>query len=123
MKYHFLFTHLHYKVGVELSIRGYPADRQRCKPIQRVADNALRIIANVEKPATMHRIRQEMGVTSINTRGYDLRERAYFKYPTLRTWISDLVKQSIKNQTSTWVTGTARWIKRYCQTVGRGNTV
>ncbi|PVV01889.1 hypothetical protein BB560_003679, partial [Smittium megazygosporum] len=49
--------------------------------------------------------------------------RAYFKYPTLRTWISDLVKQSIRSQTSTWVTGTARWMKRYCQTVGRGNTV
>ncbi|PVV00969.1 hypothetical protein BB560_004630, partial [Smittium megazygosporum] len=34
---------------------------QRCKPIQRVADNALRIIANVGKSAPMHRIRQEMG--------------------------------------------------------------
>ncbi|PVV01414.1 hypothetical protein BB560_004167, partial [Smittium megazygosporum] len=96
---------------------------QRCKPIQRVADNALRIIANVGKSAPMHRIRQEMGVTSINTRASDLRERAYFKYPTLRTWISDLVKQPIRSQTSTWVTGTARWMKRYCQTVGRGNTV
>ncbi|PVV02424.1 hypothetical protein BB560_003124 [Smittium megazygosporum] len=64
-----------------------------------------------------------MGVTSINTRASDLRERAYFKYPTLRTWISDLVKQPIRSQTSTWVTGTARWMKRYCQTVGRGNTV
>ncbi|PVV02563.1 hypothetical protein BB560_002980, partial [Smittium megazygosporum] len=71
----------------------------------------------------MHRIRQEMGVTSINTHASDLRERAYFKYPTLRTWISDLVKQPIRSQTSTWVTGTARWMKRYCQTVGRGNTV
>ncbi|PVV01476.1 hypothetical protein BB560_004104, partial [Smittium megazygosporum] len=96
---------------------------QRCKPIQRVADNALHIIANVGKSAPMHRIRQEMGVTSINTRASDLRERAYFKYPTLRTWISDLVKQTIRSQTSTWVTGTARWMKRYCQTVGRGNTV
>ncbi|PVU99401.1 hypothetical protein BB560_005506 [Smittium megazygosporum] len=37
--------------------------------------------------------------------------------------ISDLVKQPIRSQTSTWVTGTARWMKRYCQTVGRGNTV
>ncbi|PVU90092.1 hypothetical protein BB560_006241, partial [Smittium megazygosporum] len=54
---------------------------QRCKPIQRVADNALRIIANVGKSAPMHRIRQEMGVTSINTRASDVRERAYFKYP------------------------------------------
>ncbi|PVU88374.1 hypothetical protein BB560_006376 [Smittium megazygosporum] len=96
---------------------------QRCKPIQRVADNALRVIANVGKSAPMHRIRQEMGVTSINTRASDLRERAYFKYPTLRTWISDLVKQPIRSQTSTWVTGTARWMKRYCQTAGRGNTV
>ncbi|PVU98320.1 hypothetical protein BB560_005690 [Smittium megazygosporum] len=96
---------------------------QRCKPIQRVADNALRIIANVGKSAPMHRIRQEMGVISINTRASDLRERAYFKYPTLRTWISDLVKQPIRSQTSTWVTGTARWMKRYCQTVGRGNAV
>ncbi|PVU90345.1 hypothetical protein BB560_006204, partial [Smittium megazygosporum] len=59
----------------------------------------------------------------INIRTSDLRERAYFKYPTLRTWISDLVKQPIRSQTSTWVTGTARWMKRYCQTVGRGNTV
>ncbi|PVV04299.1 hypothetical protein BB560_001206 [Smittium megazygosporum] len=71
----------------------------------------------------MHRIRQEMGVTTINTRASDLRERAYFKYPSLRTWISDLVKQPIRSQTSTWVTGTARWMKRYCQTVRRGNTV
>ncbi|PVV02500.1 hypothetical protein BB560_003043, partial [Smittium megazygosporum] len=96
---------------------------KRFKPIQRVTDNALRIIANVGKSAPMHRIRQEMGVTTINTRASDLRERAYFKYPTLRTWISDLVKQPIRSQTSTWVTGTARWMKRYCQTVGRGNTV
>ncbi|PVV02132.1 hypothetical protein BB560_003423, partial [Smittium megazygosporum] len=73
--------------------------------------------------AHMRRIRQEMGVTTINTRASDLRERAYFKYPTLRTWISDLVKQPIRSQTNTWVTGTTRWMKRYCQTVGRGNTV
>ncbi|PVV00340.1 hypothetical protein BB560_005284, partial [Smittium megazygosporum] len=77
----------------------------------------------VSKEATHAPNKTRNGSHHINTRESDPQERAYFKYPTLRTLISDLVKQPIRSQNSTWVTGTARWMKRYCQTVGRGNTV
>ncbi|OMJ16576.1 hypothetical protein AYI70_g6503, partial [Smittium culicis] len=42
------------------------------------------------------------------------RERAYHKWPTSKTWIVDLIKAPMKARMATWVTGSARWIKKFC---------
>ncbi|OMJ11382.1 RNA-directed DNA polymerase from mobile element jockey [Smittium culicis] len=86
----------------------------RCKPIQMEIDKAIRIVANVGKSAAMQRIRDELGISSVFMRTSTARERTYHKWPTSKTWIADLIKALIKAQMATWVTGSARWIKKFC---------
>ncbi|OMJ22266.1 hypothetical protein AYI69_g5459, partial [Smittium culicis] len=86
----------------------------RCKPIQSEIDKAIRIVANVGISAAMERIRDELGITSVLLRTSTARERAYHKWPTSKTWIADLIKAPMKARMATWVTGTARWIKKFC---------
>ncbi|OMJ11418.1 RNA-directed DNA polymerase from mobile element jockey [Smittium culicis] len=54
----------------------------RCKPIQSKIDKAIRMVANVRKPAAMERIRDELGINSVFMRTSTARERAYHKWPT-----------------------------------------
>ncbi|PVU93370.1 hypothetical protein BB561_003299 [Smittium simulii] len=41
------------------------------------------------------------------------RTRAFGKWASLRTWISDLIKCPYKHRCDTWVSGCARWTKKY----------
>ncbi|OMJ16579.1 hypothetical protein AYI70_g6501, partial [Smittium culicis] len=86
----------------------------RCKPIQSEIDKAIRMVANVSKSAVMKRIRDELGISSVFMRTSTARERAYHKWPTSKTWIADLIKAPMKARMATWVTGSARWIKKFC---------
>ncbi|OMJ14177.1 hypothetical protein AYI70_g8041, partial [Smittium culicis] len=86
----------------------------RCKPIQMEIDKAIRMVANVGKSAAMERIRDELGISSVFMRTSTARERAYHKWLTSKTWTADLIKAPIKAQMATWVTGSARWIKKFC---------
>ena len=95
---------------------------QRNAPIQKVADLALRTIAGVGRNCALSRLRSEFSVNSIFTKTSCLRERAHIKWPTLRTWIADLCKYTIKSKSSTWVSGTTRWINRYTNTTIKKNT-
>ncbi|OMJ11185.1 hypothetical protein AYI69_g9740 [Smittium culicis] len=71
----------------------------------------------------MERIREELGITSVFLRTSITRERAIIKWPASKTWIADLINKPIKAQKSTWVTGSSRWIKRYCHTDVAGQTL
>ncbi|OMJ13806.1 hypothetical protein AYI70_g1653 [Smittium culicis] len=53
----------------------------RCKPIQMEIDKATRMVANVGKSATVERIRDELGITSVFMCTSTARERAYHKWP------------------------------------------
>ncbi|OMJ22629.1 hypothetical protein AYI70_g2759 [Smittium culicis] len=54
----------------------------RCKPIQSEIDKAIRMVANVGKSASMERIRDELGISSVIIRTSTARERACHKWPT-----------------------------------------
>ncbi|OMJ16977.1 RNA-directed DNA polymerase from mobile element jockey, partial [Smittium culicis] len=94
----------------------------RCKPIQSEIDKVIRMVANVGKSAAMERIRDELGITSVFMRTSTARERAYHKCPTSKTWIADLIKSPMKARMATWVTGSARWIKKFCSQDSNGQT-
>ncbi|OMJ15819.1 RNA-directed DNA polymerase from mobile element jockey [Smittium culicis] len=91
-------------------------------PIQTVIHQGTRLVAKVGKSAAMERIREELGITSVFLRACIVRERAITKWPASKTWIADLINKPIKAQKSTWVTGSSRWKKRYCQTDAAGQT-
>ncbi|OMJ13360.1 hypothetical protein AYI70_g8544 [Smittium culicis] len=86
----------------------------RCKPIQSEIDKAIRMVANVGKSAAMERIRDELGISSVFMRTNTSRESAYYKWPTSKKWIADLIKAPMKARMANWVTGSARWIKKFC---------
>ncbi|PVU95553.1 hypothetical protein BB561_001761 [Smittium simulii] len=94
----------------------------RTRPIQIIADKSLRLIANVSKATAINRLRTEFGISSINSICSRARERAYFKWPISKTWIADLIRQPLKSRSSTWVSGTLRWQKKYNATIEQGAT-
>ncbi|OMJ17624.1 hypothetical protein AYI70_g5855 [Smittium culicis] len=73
----------------------------RCKPIQSEIDKTIRMVANIGKSAAMELIRDELGIASVFVRTSTARERAYHKWPTSKTWITDLIKASIKARMAT----------------------
>ncbi|OMJ13647.1 RNA-directed DNA polymerase from mobile element jockey [Smittium culicis] len=95
----------------------------RCKPIQSEIDKAIRLVANVGISAAMERIRDELGIASVFIRISTARERAYHKCTTSKTSIADLIKAPMKARMATWVTGSARWIKKFCTHDSNGQTI
>ncbi|OMJ26890.1 hypothetical protein AYI69_g3696 [Smittium culicis] len=95
----------------------------RCKLVQPEIDKAIRMVANVGKSAAMERIRDELGITSVFMRTSTARERAYHKLPTSKTWIADLIKAPMKARMAIWVTGSARWIRKFCTQDSNGQTI
>ncbi|PVU90871.1 hypothetical protein BB561_004676 [Smittium simulii] len=80
-------------------------------------------VATITDTATaMSRLREEFGISSINSICSRLRERAYFKWPKSKTWIADLIRHSYKSRSNTWVSGTLRWQKRYNHSIEQGAT-
>ncbi|OLY80894.1 hypothetical protein AYI68_g5003 [Smittium mucronatum] len=51
------------------------------------------------------------------------RQHVYRKWPTLKTWVVELIETPIKAGISTWVTGSARWIKKICVKYSKGETI
>ncbi|OLY84547.1 hypothetical protein AYI68_g1295, partial [Smittium mucronatum] len=94
----------------------------RVKSVQAKIDKAIRLVANVGKSAAMERVRAELGIKSVFLKTSTARERAYRKLPTLITWIPGLIKSPIKARMATWVTGSARWIKRFFVQNSKGET-
>ncbi|OLY85411.1 hypothetical protein AYI68_g397 [Smittium mucronatum] len=95
----------------------------RCKPIQSAIDRAMRLVEKVGKNEPLERLREELGINSVFIRTSTARERAYYKWPASNAWTSDLIKHPITAKKSTWVTGCARWIKKYCHNSEKEQTV
>ncbi|OLY82881.1 hypothetical protein AYI68_g2983 [Smittium mucronatum] len=68
----------------------------RVKPIQSEIDKAIRLATKVGKSAAMERVRTELGIKSVFLKTSTARERAYHKWPNLKTWIADPIKSPIK---------------------------
>ncbi|PVU93761.1 hypothetical protein BB561_003049, partial [Smittium simulii] len=73
-----------------------------CKPIQQEVDAATRTLAKCGKSAAMIRLRQELSLTDLNIKTAVARARAFGKWASLRTWISDLIKCAYKHRCDTW---------------------
>ncbi|PVU96642.1 hypothetical protein BB561_001040 [Smittium simulii] len=72
--------------------------------------------------AALSRLRDELKIATVNTKTAVARERAYYKWPTLNTWMPALMAAPMKSRLSTWVSGTTKWVKRYCQGMVPGRT-
>ncbi|PVU97541.1 hypothetical protein BB561_000479 [Smittium simulii] len=83
------------------------------KPIQQVVDAATQTLAKCGKSAAMVRLRQELSLTDLNIKTAVARTRAFGKWASLRTWISDLIKCPYKHRCDTWVSGCTGWTKKY----------
>lgn len=94
----------------------------RCTPIQNEINKAIRLVARVGKNTAMERLRNELGIKSVFLKTSVARERAFYKWKTSKTWISDLIKNPHKSRMSTWVTGTSRWLKKFCSSNEMGQT-
>ncbi|PVU97667.1 hypothetical protein BB561_000412 [Smittium simulii] len=77
-----------------------------------MTDKSLRLIPNVSKATAINRLRTEFGISLINSICSRARERAYFKWPISKTWISDLIRQPLKSRSSTWqkMPSSSNWI-------------
>ncbi|OLY81986.1 hypothetical protein AYI68_g3902 [Smittium mucronatum] len=64
----------------------------RVKSIQVEIEKAIRLVANVGKSAAMERVRADLGIKSVFLKTSTARERAYNKWPTLKTWIADFIR-------------------------------
>ncbi|OMJ23940.1 RNA-directed DNA polymerase from mobile element jockey, partial [Smittium culicis] len=85
----------------------------RSGTLQKVADDATRLVAGVGKSTALQRLRNELKIDDINTRVSVARERGHTKWASSKTWISELIKQPFKNRLDTWVSGTVRWKRRF----------
>ncbi|OMJ08715.1 RNA-directed DNA polymerase from mobile element jockey [Smittium culicis] len=95
----------------------------RNNKIQSILDTATRLVLGAGKTAAITRIREELRITPVNTKTAISRERAYYKWHKSRTWISDLIEFPMKSKLATWVSGTQRWIKRFCSENSPGETL
>ncbi|PVU87196.1 hypothetical protein BB561_006435 [Smittium simulii] len=84
-------------------------------------DNACRAVIDCGSSITLSRLRNELKIATVNTRTAVARKRAYYKWPTLNTWMPALMAAPMKSQLSTWVSGTTKWVKRYCQGMSSEN--
>ena len=88
----------------------------RSEPAQRVADKATRLLLSIGGMGaglSLNAMREELGIGKVEAMAAARRVRAIIKYPSLRTWIAELIKCPLTAQKATWVSGTTRWINRY----------
>ncbi|PVU96312.1 hypothetical protein BB561_001279 [Smittium simulii] len=62
------------------------------------------------KSAAMVRLRQELSLTDLNIKTAVARTRAFGKWASLRTWISDLIKCPYKHRCDTWAGTSCNWM-------------
>ncbi|OLY78617.1 RNA-directed DNA polymerase from mobile element jockey [Smittium mucronatum] len=97
--------------------------KARTSKLQTVIDTASRLVIGSGKTIALHRLREELKLTTVYTKTAVARERAFYKWPTLKTWITDLIEYPMKSRLDTWVSGTRRWTKRFCDHSAPGETL
>ena len=88
----------------------------RAKYGQKVISEAMRLMAGLKITSSCTStatLALEFGIIPLAAITSAARTRAYLKYPTLRTYIADLVQAPMSNRKKTWVSGTPLWLRRY----------
>ncbi|PVU92304.1 hypothetical protein BB561_003913 [Smittium simulii] len=69
--------------------------------LQKIIDNACRTVMGCGSSIALSRLCEELKIATVNTRTAVARKRAYYKWPTLNTWMPALMAALIKSQLST----------------------
>ncbi|PVU90190.1 hypothetical protein BB561_004991 [Smittium simulii] len=92
------------------------ADKINYSSTVKIKEKKLQITLNdIAKWSDIHEMTVntgKCGVISVKC-ALSARTRAFGKWASLRTWISDLIKCPYKHRCDTWVSGCTRWIKKY----------
>jgi hypothetical protein len=85
--------------------------------MQRHLNYALRCVLGVPRWKSLSSLLlwEEMRMKPICAIAAGRRARAFSKAHRLKTWVSQLVRRPLRIQKWTWVTGTTRWVGRYCR--------
>ncbi|PVU89594.1 hypothetical protein BB561_005275 [Smittium simulii] len=92
----------------------------RSNQLQRIIDNACCIVLGCGNSTALSRIRDELKIATVNIRTAVARERAYYKWPTLKTWMPEVMLMPFINRLDILVINKKRWAKRYCQDIVPG---
>jgi exonuclease III len=95
----------------------YGMCRSLTDAMQKQLNFALRCILGIPRWRGMSSLLlwKEMRMKPICAIAAGRRARAYSKCFGLKTWINQLVKKPLRIQKWTWVTGTTRWVSRFCK--------
>ena len=83
-----------------------------CRPLESILSKLLRSLLYGWGRPSATLLRSELGIHSVHASMSSMRARAVSKYPLLRTWIADLVRNPVSQRTATWVSGAQRWLRR-----------
>lgn len=84
---------------------------------QMVLSEALRLLVRLKAKCTITSsatLGLEFGIDPLYAIVSALRARAFVKFPTLRTTIADLMAAPPVSRKQSWVSGTRRWLQRFC---------
>jgi exonuclease III len=91
----------------------------RAQPGQGVLNEALRLMLRLKKRCSItssSALGLEFDVAPLAATTSAARTRGFLKYRSLRTYIADLVASPPTTRNWTWVSGSRRWLQRYCAT-------
>lgn len=97
----------------------------RCDRGQMVLGEALRLLVRLKRRCTITSaatLGLEFGIDPLHALAASARGRAFVKFRSLRTTIAGLMQTPPVARKATWVTGSARWLRRFCPEVLHANT-
>jgi exonuclease III len=89
-----------------------------CEPVQKLCNTATRWLYGAGAKSPMIPLvaaQEELQLRTVHSTAAGLRARAYAKFPTLRTWVAELVKNPLSCRKATWVSGASRWLQRFTE--------
>lgn len=90
---------------------GFRTDR--LAKLQELVDMICRVCVRGGKTTPLIRLREELGLDELARSAALRRQRAFLKWSESKTFISSLIKEKASFRKATWVSGSARWLKKY----------
>lgn len=88
----------------------------RGMPQERLINRALRWILDFKGPIQLLSVgamHAELSITPFMAQMAARRVRGYLKFPTLNTWIAEIMKAPLRLRSKNWQTTTEQWLNRY----------
>ncbi|RMH19190.1 MAG: hypothetical protein D6698_06070 [Gammaproteobacteria bacterium] len=81
----------------------------RTRPIHSLFANAIQRIAGTYTGT----LARELRIPPVAALAAARRTRAFFKFPSLKTWVSTLCQHPLRKRKKTWLTGCQYWLRRF----------